>query len=177
MHLIRSINTFALAAAVAAGALAVGVSVAPASAEPQCFSNHNVSEVHHRLDGAIDQLQHDDRDYGGHRAAAVDDLAKARQQLFAAEQFAVRRDGEGPACFHAFGPDGGSDVPWGVRGQGSSNRDMWHAVRAPAVDGLIAQLNRDNSDYDGHKGNAIADLQAARVQMVAAERFAFDHGY
>ena len=175
MHLLRSINTFALAAAVAAGTFAVGISAAPASAEPQCFSNQSVSQVHHRLDGAIDQLQHDDRDYGGHRAAAVDELAKARQQFLAAEQFAVHHDGDNPACFDAFGADGGSDVAWGLRGQGSSNGDMWH-VRA-WVDGLVAQLNRDNSDYGGHKGNAIADLQAARTQMFAAERYAFDHGY
>jgi len=175
MNLLRSINTFALAAAMAAGTVAVGATVVPASAEPQCFSNQNVSQVHRRLDGAIDQLQHDDRDYGGHRAAAIDDLAKARQQLVAAEQFAVHHDGDDAACFRALGSDGGSDFPWGVRSQGSSNRDIWH-VRA-WVDGLIAQLNRDNRDYDGHKGAAISDLQAARNQMFASERYAFDHGY
>ncbi len=175
MHLSRSLNVLALAAAVAAGTLAVGTGAAPASAEPQCSSNQNISEVHRRLDGAIDQLQHDDRDYGGHRDAAVADLSKARQQLAAAEEFAVRQDRNDPACFHAFGPDGGSDVPWGLRSQGPSNGDMWH-VRA-WVDGLIAQLNRDDRDYGGHKGDAIRDLQAAGNQMLAAERFAAGHGY
>jgi hypothetical protein len=130
---------------------------------------------HRRLDGAIDQLQQDDRDYDGHRVAAIDDLSKARQQLVAAERFAVAHDGDDPACFQAFGPAGAGEFQWGLRTQGGSNGDMWH-VRG-WVDGLIAQLNRDDRDYDGHKGDAIADLQAARNQMSVAERYAFDHGY
>jgi hypothetical protein len=173
MYLLRSMNAFALAAAVAAGAAVVGTAL-PASAATDCASNQNVWQVHHRIDGAIDQLQHDDRDYGGHRDAAIADLSRARGQLAAAEQYAVHHDGDNPACFRAFGPDGGSDVPWGVRGQGASNRDIWH-VRA-WVDNLVAQLNRDERDYGGHKAAAIRDLQAARVQMYAAERFASDRG-
>ncbi|HEV8020298.1 MAG TPA: hypothetical protein VGP41_03475 [Candidatus Lustribacter sp.] len=175
MHFSRSLNILAFAAAVAAGTIAVGTTAAPASAEPQCLSNQNVWQVHRRLDGAIDQLQHDDRDYGGHRDAAVDDLSKARQQLVAAEQYAVRHDNDDPACFRAFGAPGGSDVPWGLRSQGASNGDMWH-VRA-WVDGLVAQLNSDDRDYGGHKGDAIRDLQAARNQMLAAERYASTRGF
>ena len=175
MQFMRSFNTLALAAAVAAGALTIGTAAAPASAETDCRSNQNVWQVHRRLDGAIDQLQHDDRDYGGHRAIAVADLSRARQQLVAAEQYAVRHDGDDAGCFRAFGSDGGSDFPWGLRSQGGSNRDLWH-VRA-WVDGLIAQLNRDNRDYGGHKAAAIRDMQGAANQMLAAERFAFDHGY
>jgi hypothetical protein len=175
MHFLRSINTLALAAAMAAGAVTIGASATPASAEPQCQSNQNVWQVHRRIDGMIDQLQHDDRDYGGHRVAAIRDLSNARQQLVAAEQFAVRHDGDDAACFRAFGPDGGSDISWGLRSQGSSNRDMTHV--SAWTEGLIAQLNRDDRDYNGHKGDAIRDLQAARAQMFAAERFAADHGY
>jgi len=174
MHLLRSITAYALAAAVAAGAAVAGTAL-PASAAPDCSSNQNVWQVHHRISGAIDQLQHDDRDYGGHRDAAIADLSRARGALTAAEQYAVGHDGDNPACFRAFGPDGGSDVPWGVRGQGPSNHDIWH-VRA-WVDGLVAQLDHDQRDYGGHKAAAIRDLQAARAQMYAAERFAFDHGY
>jgi hypothetical protein len=175
MHFVRSINAVALAAGLAASALALGATVAPASAEPQCFSNQNLWQVHRRIDGAIDQLQHDDSDYGGHRADALADLTRARQQLAVAEGVAVRQYGDDPACFQAYGPDGGSDFPWGVRGQGASNGDLWH-VRG-WVNGLIAQLNSDNRDYSGHKGDAIRDLEAARGQMLAAEQFAFGHGY
>lgn len=175
MHSSRILNSLALAAAVAAGAFAFGAVAAPASAEPQCLSNQNVWQVHRRLDGAIDQLQRDDRDYGGHRVAAIDDLSKARRQLVAAETFAVRHDGDDAACFQAFGPVGAGEFTWGLRTQGASNGDMWH-VRG-WVDDLIAQLNRDDRDYDGRKGDAIRDLQAARDQMFAAERYAFDHGY
>lgn len=173
MHLARSINALALTAALAAGTAAIGVSVAPASAAPQCASNQNIAEVHHRLDGAIDQLNHDDRDYGGHRVAAIGDLTRARTQLVAAERYAERSYRENPACFRAYGPDGGSDVPWGMRAQGGSNRNVW-GVRA-WVDGLIAQLNRDDRDYGGHKAAAISDLQAAGTQMRDAEQYAFNH--
>ena len=175
MHFMRSINVLALTAAVAAGTLAIGSPAAPASAEPQCASNQNLWQVHRRLDGAIDQLGHDDRDYGGHREAAVADLQKAREQLVAAEHFSVRRDRDDAECFRAYGAPGGSDVPWGTRAQGASDGNIWH-VRA-WTDELIAQLNRDDRDYGGHKAAAIRDLQAARGQMLAAERYAYDHGH
>src|SRR5579862_3567 len=90
-----------------------------AQARNDCASNSNLGYVHHRLDGAIDQLQHDQRDYAGHRVAAISDLQNARNELVAAEQ-------SDPGCYRAGGPTGGSDVNWGLRGQGGSNRDVWY---------------------------------------------------
>ena len=45
--------------------LIAGLSMgAPAMARTDCSSNANLAHVHRRLDGAIDQLSHDQRDYG-----------------------------------------------------------------------------------------------------------------
>lgn len=142
----------------------------PADARTDCASNANLAHVHRRLDGAIDQLQHDQRDYGGHRVDAINNLQNARAQLVEAEQWAANADRENPACMRAYGPTGGSDVNWGMRGQGGSNRDVWY-VRS-WVEGMINQLQRDQRDYDGHRVAAIDAMQAARAQLVDAEQFA-----
>ncbi len=49
-------------------------------------SNKNIREVRKHLDKVIDELQHDQHDYAGHRAKALDLLNQARQELLAAEQ-------------------------------------------------------------------------------------------
>lgn len=147
----------------------------PADARTDCASNSSLAHVHRRLDGAIDQLQHDQRDYGGHRVDAINDLQNARAQLVAAEQWAANTDRENPACMRAYGPTGGGDVSWGVRGQGGSNRDVWYV--SSWTENMIDQLERDQHDYDGHRVAAINAMQAARSQLLAAERYAGSHGY
>ncbi|GAC1416736.1 MAG: hypothetical protein NVSMB5_06990 [Candidatus Velthaea sp.] len=47
----------------------------------------NLANVRRRLERLIDQLQHDQRDYGGHRLQAIQNLQAARAQLDAALQF------------------------------------------------------------------------------------------
>ncbi len=162
-----SVSALALLAGLAMGA--------PAQARTDCASNANLAHVHRRLDGAIDQLQHDQRDYGGHRVDAINDLQNARAQLVEAERWAVNYDRENPACARAYGPTGGSDVNWGLRGQGGSNRDVW-AVRS-WVENMIDQLQRDQRDYDGHRVAAINAMQAARTQLEDAEQYAKSRGY
>lgn len=142
---------------------------------PQCGSNANIAYVDRRLDGAIDQLQHDDRHYGGHRVAAIADLQATRNQLAAAERYGVVRYRENPACFRTFAATGGSDVPWGVRAGRGSNRNLWGVRRW--IGDLTAQLDRDARDYGGHKAAAVARLNAAGQQMLAAERYARREGY
>ena len=132
-----------------------------AQARSDCASNSNLWHVHRRLDGAIDQLQHDQRDYGGHRVAAISDLQNARNEIVVAEQ-------ADPNCQRTTGGPGGSDENWGRRNQGNSNRDIWY-VRA-WVEKMIDQLQRDNHDYNGHRVAAIRDMQQARAQLLAAER-------
>jgi hypothetical protein len=44
-------------------------------------SDQNIRREYRRLEQIIDGLQRDQRDYGGHRAQAIQDLQRARQQL------------------------------------------------------------------------------------------------
>lgn len=60
---------------------------ASAQARPEWGSAANIAAVRDRLGGLIGQLQRDNRDYGGHRAAAVNDMEQAQAQLTAALQF------------------------------------------------------------------------------------------
>ena len=50
-------------------------------------SGRNLQKVRHRLERVIDELQHDQNDYGGHRAQAMTLLQQAREQLLEAEQY------------------------------------------------------------------------------------------
>ena len=121
------------------------------------------------MDGAIDQLQHDQRDYGGHRVNAINDLQNARNEIVAAEQYAINVDHDNGRCYRAGGPTGGSDANWGLRGQGGSNRNLLGVRRW--VENMIDQLQRDQRDYGGHRVNAINDMQAARNELIAGERY------
>ena len=56
-------------------------------------SNENVSHVRRKLETLIDELQRDQRDYAGHRRAAIDLMQQARQQLLMAEQFEATHPG------------------------------------------------------------------------------------
>jgi len=161
-----------LVAAFAVGALSTASSLPAAAAalRSDCASNNNIMHVHRRLDGAIDQLAHDQRDYGGHREQAIDKLQQARTQLVAAEEYAENTDHDNARCFRVAGSSGGSDIAWGLRNQGASNGNLLH-VRA-WVEQLIDQLQRDERDYGGHREQAIDDMQAARNQLLAAEQYA-----
>src|SRR5258708_8512118 len=44
-------------------------------------SNKNIRQIRKHLDKVIDELQHDQHDYAGHRARALDLLQQARQEL------------------------------------------------------------------------------------------------
>lgn len=159
----------ALVAALAASFTGWATS-APASAQvrPDCSSDRNLMHVHRRLDGAVDQLSHDQHDYDGHRVEAMNDLQRARGELVAAEQYARYTDRDNPACFAARGGTGGSDANWGDRGQPGSNQNLLGVRRW--VEGMIDQLQRDERDYGGHRVAAIGDMQQARTELIAAER-------
>jgi len=73
----------------AAAIAAVLVSAATAYAQPaQQGSNRNLSFVSAHIESAIDQLQNDSHDYGGHRAAAMHGLKGAVAQVQKALQHA-----------------------------------------------------------------------------------------
>jgi hypothetical protein len=50
-------------------------------------SARNLIQVRMTLEGLIDQLQHDQRDYGGYRVRAIADIQRARANIVAALQW------------------------------------------------------------------------------------------
>jgi hypothetical protein len=50
-------------------------------------SARNIRRVRRHLENVIDELQHDQNDYNGHRAQAMTFLQQAREQLLEAEQY------------------------------------------------------------------------------------------
>jgi hypothetical protein len=51
-------------------------------------SNKNIWYVRRNVEHLIAQLQNDERDYGGHRVIAIQDMQGGRMELLAAERFA-----------------------------------------------------------------------------------------
>jgi len=170
----KNIGAVLLATVIGAGATSNLAAVAQAAAAASCESVANLRQAHGQIDRAIDRLNHDDRDYGGHRVAAIHDLTDARSSLILAEQYAIRTYGDAPACFQTIGAVGGSPFPWGLRTQGSSIQDVL-AVRRWANE-LIFELGGDER-YGGNTTAAIGDLYGAREQLMRAEEFARAHGY
>jgi hypothetical protein len=64
----------------------------------QSHSDRNISRVRKHLDLVIDELQHDQHDYGGHRETALDLLHQAREQLLDAEQYDAQHPDNGPTA-------------------------------------------------------------------------------
>lgn len=170
-------NALIVTASIALALFVVAAPSARAQAQMQgsCASNANLAHVHRRLLGAMEQLNHDQRDYGGHRDAALTDLQNARDQLIAAEQYAVKNDGARPGCFQAIGATGGSNAAWGQRQQGGSNYNIRNVTNN--VGRLIEQLNGDQHDYGGYRVKAIGFMQQAQAQLQQAEQYAQTHGY
>lgn len=54
----------------------------------QMGSNQNIAQIEQRLNHIMNQLAHDKRDYGGHKAKAIKLLQQAQEQLSKAEQYA-----------------------------------------------------------------------------------------
>ncbi|MBV9270760.1 MAG: hypothetical protein JO165_06690 [Candidatus Eremiobacteraeota bacterium] len=79
-----SITMFGAGAAYTSQANAQAV---PAYLRGERGSERNIAWVKTRLEGLIDQLQRDQRDYGGHRESALDDMQRARVQLQAAIEY------------------------------------------------------------------------------------------
>lgn len=63
----------------------------------------------------------------------------------------------------------GSALAQYVRPDRASDRNLW-TVRTQ-IQHEIAQLDRDQREYGGHRVAAIRDLQAAANELVAAERY------
>lgn len=73
---------------------APGTTARPAWMRGEGRSNYNIHRVRMRLERVIDQLQHDQRDYGGHRVAAINYLQQGRNELLQAEQYDKAHPGQ-----------------------------------------------------------------------------------
>jgi hypothetical protein len=85
-----NVRLIVLSAALAGTALST---VASAQQQPQPYpmaaqhlrgnrgSDQNIRSEYRKLEQVIDGLQRDQRDYGGHRVQAIQNLQQARQQL------------------------------------------------------------------------------------------------
>lgn len=138
----------------------------PTHLRGDCQSGHNLAHVHRRLDGTIDQLQHDQQDYQGHRVKAISDLQAARTEIIAGEQSAENTQGDSGSCFKTHGPTGGGDQNWGKRPQGWSNSNLMNARHS--VQRMVEELKSDQRDYGGHRVAAISDMERARAELDAA---------
>ena len=173
MKILSHISIIGFAASIALGSAVLPPAGARAEMKIDCSSNRNLWHVHRRLEGVIENLDHDQHDYGGHRDAAIGDLQNARAQIVAAEQYAVGHDGDNPACFRTSGGTGGTNIAWGVRSQGGSNLNI--AGVTNWVGRLISQLNSDQRDYGGHRANAVSLMHTAQGQLQQAEQYAQAH--
>jgi hypothetical protein len=81
----RSLATLAVSASIVAGT--TGVALAQWT-RPDRASDRNIWNIQATIDREIAQLNHDDRDYGGHRVNALRDLRAAHDELIAAERYA-----------------------------------------------------------------------------------------
>jgi hypothetical protein len=94
-----STSMFAAGAVYTSGAHAQTTPMPATSARPmwqrgEGRSNYNIHRVRRRLERLIDELSHDQRDYGGHRVQAINFLQQARTQLLQAEQFDKTHPGQ-----------------------------------------------------------------------------------
>ena len=97
----KMLTTAAALAAVlvsAGAAMAVPVPGAKPTAPPtnthrgQYASNADLRTARRHIELAIDRLQHDVEDYGGHREKAVEDLGKAIHQLEKALEYSKEKN-------------------------------------------------------------------------------------
>lgn len=189
-----------LAAIVVSAGTAMAMPVAPrpvASQPPQVQkrnqqqSNANIRLARRHIELAIDGLQRDASDYGGHKEAARDDLGVARQFLEQAldDRGGRNRGGNGspvpvtPNTMANPAPVVPSNVGNG-NGNGNGGNDLRNQrgstqnienVRSH-VEAAIDALNRDAHDYGGFKSRAMEKLQQARQELDAAVDFIHNPG-
>jgi hypothetical protein len=116
----------------------------PSAPSAQATSDENLRDMRARLSGLLLDLQAAQGNFDGHRASAVGHFQEAINDLGQALKFRADQDA-------------------------GQNQDDW-ALRAIAniSTRIVASLQADESDYDGHRVDAIASLQAAISDLNAA---------
>jgi hypothetical protein len=112
----------------------------------QAGSDRNLDYVQTYLERAIDMLRRDNHDYGGYRVKAIADLEASRNQLGIALRQDTRTEHPGVAS--------------------DSNIRYTRGYIARGID----MLQHDQADYGGHRVAAIAAMQNADGDLLAALR-------
>jgi hypothetical protein len=135
-------NRFVTVSAIGLAAAALGGTKALAMSQET--SNDSLRDYYGFVAELVDELGFDQRDYGGHRVKAIADLNAAKSDLLQALQYrhSVLRQ------------QTGSDT---------TLREEYARLKQ-----VIARLAADNSDYGGHKADAMAQLQKAQTELEAA---------
>jgi len=139
-------------------ALALNLPLSASAAVPGPQSDQSLRWARTRVEFDIDMLQRDQHDYDGHRVKAIEDFQNARNQLSIALAYDKNR-----GDYAAVSP---LDQMNGMRGQCASDVNL-NQVRRD-VERVIDQLQRDDTDYGGHRVDAIALLLQGRQQLVEA---------
>jgi hypothetical protein len=139
-------------------AIALNLPLSASAAVPGPQSDQSLRWSRNHVEFDIDMLQRDQHDYDGHRVKAIADFQNARNQLNVALAYDKNR-GDYLAATQL-------DQANGIRGQCSSDVNL-NEVRRD-VERVIDLLQRDNTDYGGHRADAIALLQQGHQQLVEA---------
>ena len=161
---------FILANAAVIGGVLAMAGAALAAPDTKTGSDQNLRYTRAYLDRADDMLSRDQRDYGGHRAAAMKEIDEARGDLTSALQFDKEPDDAvKPTDVR---PDD-NDIANILRGQGASNENIENVKTI--VERSIANLQSDAHDYGGFRVKAVASLESARDQLADAIEFREAH--
>jgi protein-tyrosine-phosphatase len=125
-------------------------------------SDSNIRYTRAYIQRGINMLQHDQRDYGGHRAAAVTAMQNADADLLAALR--VDHASETVPTVNALALPAG----W-VRGQHASNQNIAYA--RVYVEHAMDMLQKDQHDYNGYRAKAVQQLAIARAQLLDALQY------
>jgi len=155
------------------------------------LSDANLNYVKEHVETAIARLNQDSHDYGGHRAAAVNDLRQADSYINSALSYDGSHDRFNsagstnvvPGSRPGFPTSGGTPYarPTGFGGamqpgsgtttigQGNSNDSL--ADARTHLEWAIDAMQRDLHDYGGYRAKAVASMQAARTEIEQAIAF------
>jgi hypothetical protein len=167
-----------LVTAILASALAVLAAPSLAAAAPlashqlamtQAQSDSNLQWARRRVEENIDMLNNDRGDFGGFRAKAIALFQQAREQLMLGLKFDAGRENR-PQPEGLSRPDAEMRV---LRGDCASDVNL-NVVRRN-VERIIDVLQRDRSDYGGHRIKAIALLNQGRAMLRDAIAFDDNH--
>ncbi|HXW77802.1 MAG TPA: hypothetical protein VEJ20_10355 [Candidatus Eremiobacteraceae bacterium] len=152
-----------LTAAACIAAVLVSAATSAMAKETQHESNQNLRAVSNHIEHAIDALQSDVHDYGGHRAKAVTDLQTARTDIASALDY-WRSHGAPPVPEVQVSPTFPPTLT-----QAESNENL--RVVRNHIETAVEELQGDRWDYGGYKEQAIQALQSARDEIDQALQY------